>query len=278
MNKLYEQFLAGVIISERKDAVGEETAWLSPSGKLITTGGDHYVVLFLYPWKYDIPENVYKNFIGLSYQDVRAGKWQGKSIEDSKGLEDLVEYQYKQGWATISMFSRGDQFRFFIRILNAYRSSVKNKLYKQLLKYFSEADLAKADLYDPYKAKPTSFMESISEAVKPRKSTVLVDFDGVIHSYTSEFTKPWEILDPPIKGAKEAIADLRKDYRVMVFSTRGLSKLGVKAMRKWLTDNGIKVDGFTAKKIPAAAYIDDNAVAFRSWRTALKQTKKVVQK
>ena len=36
--------------------------------------------------------------------------------------------------------------------------------------------------------------------------TVLVDFDGVIHSYTSPFTTPDEIKDPPVPGAFEWLA------------------------------------------------------------------------
>lgn len=51
--------------------------------------------------------------------------------------------------------------------------------------------------------------------------TVVFDFDGVIHSYTSGWCGVSEIPDPPVSGIKDAINAIREaGYRVVVVSTR----------------------------------------------------------
>lgn len=94
------------------------------------------------------------------------------------------------------------------------------------------------------------------------KKTVIFDFDGVIHSYTSGWHGFGVISDPPVPGIREAIAELRKDYRVVIVSTRCAKKEGVVAMRKWLTEYGIEIDGISLAKPPAVASVDDRAVCF----------------
>ena len=42
------------------------------------------------------------------------------------------------------------------------------------------------------------------------KPTVVFDFDGVIHSYTSGWKGTAEIPDPPVPGIGEAITKLRQ--------------------------------------------------------------------
>ena len=54
-----------------------------------------------------------------------------------------------------------------------------------------------------------------SEKFKP---TICVDFDGVIHSYTSGWDGDPVPHDMPVLGAKQAIAALRENYRVVVCS------------------------------------------------------------
>ena len=41
------------------------------------------------------------------------------------------------------------------------------------------------------------------------KPTVVFDFDGVIHSYTSGWKGTTEIPDPPVPGIQEAIEHIR---------------------------------------------------------------------
>lgn len=101
---------------------------------------------------------------------------------------------------------------------------------------------------------------------KPTKlftPTVVFDFDGVIHSYTS----PWEdstiIPDPPVMGIMEAISGIRaKGYRVVVVSTRCATSGGRMAVIQYLNQNGIEVDVVMAEKPPAIVYIDDRAICF----------------
>ena len=95
------------------------------------------------------------------------------------------------------------------------------------------------------------------------KKTVVFDFDGVIHSYTSGWKGEGVIPDPPVPGIKEAINEIRAaGYEVVVVSTRCASVQGHGAVRAWLLDNGIQVDAVKMEKPPAIAYIDDRAICF----------------
>ncbi len=95
------------------------------------------------------------------------------------------------------------------------------------------------------------------------KKTVVFDFDGVIHSYTSGWQKPHIIPDPPVPGIKEAIAEIRAaGYSVVVVSTRCSTPEGMRAVKNYLYDNDITVDGVKMEKPPAIVYIDDRAICF----------------
>lgn len=102
------------------------------------------------------------------------------------------------------------------------------------------------------------------------KPTVVFDFDGVIHSYTSGWKGPTEIPDPPVDGIKEAIADIRgAGYKVVIVSSRcnytsrdGKHNLGIESIKEWLDKYNIFVDEISAKKPPAIVYIDDRAICF----------------
>lgn len=95
------------------------------------------------------------------------------------------------------------------------------------------------------------------------KKTVVFDFDGVIHSYTSGWKGARVIPDPPVPGIKEAISDIRlAGYEVVVVSTRCATIEGHGAVRAWLCDNGIEVDAVKTEKPPAVVYIDDRAIRF----------------
>ena len=95
------------------------------------------------------------------------------------------------------------------------------------------------------------------------KKTVVFDFDGVIHSYTSGWKGESVITDPPVPRIKEAISDIRlAGYEVVVVSTRCATKEGNGAVRAWLIDNEIEVDAVKTEKPPAVVYIDDRAICF----------------
>jgi beta-phosphoglucomutase-like phosphatase (HAD superfamily) len=95
------------------------------------------------------------------------------------------------------------------------------------------------------------------------KKTVIFDFDGVIHSYTSGWQGADVIPDPPVPGIREAIAEIREaGYEVVVVSTRCYQNGGIKAITEYLIKHDIPVDRVTAEKPPAILTIDDRAICF----------------
>lgn len=95
------------------------------------------------------------------------------------------------------------------------------------------------------------------------KKTVVLDFDGVIHSYTSGWVKEDIIPDPPVPEIKESIDGMRAaGYEVVVVSTRCAHVGGLGAINEWLTKHGITVDSVRTEKPPAICYIDDRAICF----------------
>ena len=94
--------------------------------------------------------------------------------------------------------------------------------------------------------------------------------------------KGWKdgtVYDEPISGAKQFIDQLKNDaFEVIIFTARlseiAHGKEGVKKQKQmiedWLKKYGIEVDGITAEKIPATAYIDDLAIEFDGvWNSEL---------
>ena len=95
------------------------------------------------------------------------------------------------------------------------------------------------------------------------KKTVVFDFDGVIHSYTSGWRGEDVIPDQPVEGIAEEINRIREaGYEVAVVSTRCASPKGMEAVNKYLADNEIVVDKVCKEKPPAIVYIDDRAICF----------------
>lgn len=106
----------------------------------------------------------------------------------------------------------------------------------------------------------------------PRPKTVAVDFDGVLHSYTTFQSKfdPGVVLDPPVNGAIQWLIQMIRDARfdVVIFSTRNKYPEGIKAMREWLEENGLPSEmienlKFPIEKPPAFLTIDDRVWLFQ---------------
>jgi hypothetical protein len=95
------------------------------------------------------------------------------------------------------------------------------------------------------------------------RRTVCLDFDGVVHSYRSGWRGAPVIPDPPIHGTAEAIARLRQNYRVVIYSARCRSAEGRRAIEAWLRKYNIQVDEVCDHKPPALVYVDDRAIPFR---------------
>ena len=94
------------------------------------------------------------------------------------------------------------------------------------------------------------------------KPTVVFDFDGVIHRYDSKWSGVEVISDGPVEGIKEAIDEIRKEYLVVIVSSRSATPEGSGAIEKWLCQYNIIVDAIMSEKPPAVVYIDDRAITF----------------
>jgi hypothetical protein len=99
-----------------------------------------------------------------------------------------------------------------------------------------------------------------------RKYSIAVDFDGVIHSYTSPWVAPDVIPDPPVDGAIAWLAEMLGKFKVYIFSTRCHDQDAEVAMRAYLIKHGLSVSAayeieFSSSKPPCLVYIDD-----RAWR------------
>lgn len=118
-------------------------------------------------------------------------------------------------------------------------------------------------------------MKAVTNA--PRRYTIAVDFDGVIHSYEQPFIAKHVIPDGPVPGALDWLAGMTRHFDVAIMSTRNSSWRGRRAMRRWLFENDS--DGwdsyamwqdqaplgrvvFPKRKPPALAYLDDRALRF----------------
>lgn len=112
----------------------------------------------------------------------------------------------------------------------------------------------------------TPFHNKVKNMSKPNNPnrTIAVDFDGVLHSYTSGWKGPADIPDPPVPGAIEWLNKISPHFEVVIFTTRGESIYAKNAIRQYLYDYGwtaAKGATVTNTKIPAIIYIDD-----RGWR------------
>lgn len=119
-----------------------------------------------------------------------------------------------------------------------------------------------------------------------RKPILCLDFDGVIHSYTSGWQGAHIIEDDPVPGAMSFLVNAFKQFDIHIFSSRSSQPNGRSAMRDWLyrhleshlketlEDNDAVDAGmfaydlafvqikFPKDKPPAKVSIDDRAITF----------------
>lgn len=118
------------------------------------------------------------------------------------------------------------------------------------------------------------------------KRTLCLDFDGVLHSYTSKWAGATVVSDPPVEGARKFLLSALEKFDVCVLSSRSHEEGGRQAMAIWVADNlggyvvsnGLGVDDvqvdfhvrdgviytvtFPLHKPPAHLTIDDRALTF----------------
>jgi transcriptional regulator with XRE-family HTH domain len=99
---------------------------------------------------------------------------------------------------------------------------------------------------------------------------ISLDFDGVIHSYTSGWSgDACKVPDPPVRGAFEFIGEaIDRGYDVAIFSTRSHVKGATEAMRQWMMEYGmdekiVNLIKFPKKKPNAELLIDDRGYHFK---------------
>jgi len=113
----------------------------------------------------------------------------------------------------------------------------------------------------------------VPSGTKKTRRVVALDFDGVIHSYTSGWQGTDRIPDPPVEDVAEAVRTLRTVFEVVVHSVRCGTSEGMGAVRKYLQVNGIEVDRVTCIKPVAFIYIDERGYRFKGeWVDAVFDT------
>lgn len=113
------------------------------------------------------------------------------------------------------------------------------------------------------------------------KPILCVDFDGVIHAYTTSWTNAETISDGPVQGALRWLFEAIKHFNVHIYSSRSKVPAGRNAMKAWFvvqslnefTDEEAKALNraitFSHEKPAAFLTIDDRAVCFHGDWSAL---------
>lgn len=122
------------------------------------------------------------------------------------------------------------------------------------------------------------------------KPILCLDFDGVIHSYTSGWKGADVITDPIVPGTIEFLIKASYEFNIHILSSRSHQLDGIEAMRnyirhyyhEWLdsiqhADDYIsditKLIEFPTEKPPAQITIDDRAIQFTGTWPSIEELK-----
>jgi hypothetical protein len=107
-----------------------------------------------------------------------------------------------------------------------------------------------------------------------KRPILCLDFDGVIHSYSSGWQGADVVSDPPVEGALGFLQEALQHFDVCIFSSRSHQTGGIEAMQKWLRryalDPADWIDQvrFPTEKPAAMVTLDDRALTFDgTWPT-----------
>ena len=112
---------------------------------------------------------------------------------------------------------------------------------------------------------------------------IAIDFDGVLHRNSKGY-HDGTIYDKPIEGSREALEQLSQEHNIIIHTCkakpdRGLinGKTGIELVWEWLEEYDLAeyVNKVTAEKPRAKFYIDDKAIKFSDWSSALKKMREV---
>ena len=111
------------------------------------------------------------------------------------------------------------------------------------------------------------------------KPILSVDFDGVLHSYTSGWQGANVVSDPPVRGALDFLVRAMGKFDVHIYSSRSNQPGGIEAMKRWLAKHALEQSTtrlrvlmrdlkFPTEKPPALVGIDDRVITFTGkWPT-----------
>lgn len=123
------------------------------------------------------------------------------------------------------------------------------------------------------------FLKSVKEHVE--RKTICIDFDGVIADYSQGYQGE-DIFGTPMPGAAESLHNLKRNgWKIIIFTTRP----NTHGLRDYLRRNGIwfdeinensdQPDGSNPGKPIADIYLDDRAVRFINWPTAVEDIDRI---
>lgn len=98
------------------------------------------------------------------------------------------------------------------------------------------------------------------------KKILLIDFDGVCHSYTSGWQGANVIPDPPVPGLLDAFKSYLKCFDVQIYSARTRQEGGREAMVEWFDTHFheiLHLISFPTQKPAAFLTLDDRAITFK---------------
>ena len=106
--------------------------------------------------------------------------------------------------------------------------------------------------------------------------TICIDFDGVIYK-NLVYQGTTTIKGSPIEGAKVALQELSRDYKIVINSSRFETDEGMDAVREWLIENDMDYE-LSKFKPTAHIYLDDRGIQFQGdWTKSIQDIKSFVQ-
>ncbi len=111
-------------------------------------------------------------------------------------------------------------------------------------------------------------------ADRASRPILCLDFDGVVHKYSSGWRGADVIADPPVEGAILFMLTALNHFNVVIFSSRSNQRGGLNAMKTWLRKHagaawyespagpGLEDIRFATEKPSAMVTLDDRALTF----------------
>jgi hypothetical protein len=112
-----------------------------------------------------------------------------------------------------------------------------------------------------------------TDVVRIRRPILCLDFDGVIHSYSSGWQGAGVANDPPVPGAIEFMQHALQFFRVAIFSSRSNQQGGIECMATYIAHAAMSPEDkdppawqdqieYPTEKPPAFLTLDDRAITF----------------